>query len=192
MKLSLQEQAYLLDISRKALEHFFKTGEEISIAAEEASEDLRIEKASFVTLTKKGQLRGCIGKLLPVQMLYLDVIENTYSAAFSDYRFEALQEQELQEIKIEISVLSIPEVLHYDDPSELIVYLEQNRPGVIIEQGYHNATFLPQVWQELGDAKSFLEQLCIKAGLEKDAWQVPQLDVKTYTVQNFSEDQEDS
>ena len=181
-----------MDIYSEALENFFKTGEEISIAAEEASEDLRIEKASFVTLTKKGQLRGCIGKLLPVQMLYLDVIENTYSAAFSDYRFEALQEQELQEIKIEISVLSIPEVLHYDDPSELIVYLEQNRPGVIIEQGYHNATFLPQVWQELGDAKSFLEQLCIKAGLEKDAWQLPQLDVKTYTVQNFSEDQEDN
>jgi AmmeMemoRadiSam system protein A len=192
MHLSLKEQAYLLGISRKALEHFFETGEELAIAAEEVPEDLRVEKASFVTLTKKGQLRGCIGKLLPVQMLYLDVLENTYSAAFSDYRFEALEEVELQDIKIEISVLSIPEVLKYDDPAGLIVYLEQKRPGVIIKQGYHSATFLPQVWNELTDAKSFLEQLCLKAGLEKDAWQIPQLEVKTYTVQSFSEDQEDS
>lgn len=187
MELSDNDKEYLLKLSRRALKHIFDTGEELEVAAEEVRKELRVEAATFVTLTLNGDLRGCIGKLKPVQMLYIDVIENTYSAAFNDYRFRELKEDELDNIKIEISILSEPEVLKYSDSKELIKYFDKNKVGVILADGYNSATFLPQVWEELSKPSEFLEHLCMKAGLNGDAWKERVLDIKTYKVINFKE-----
>lgn len=158
------------------------------LAAEEVSEELTKERATFVTLTKFSKLRGCIGALQATQMLYLDVMEHTYAAAFSDYRFEPLLEDELKDIRLEISILSEPKSLQYQDASDLIVFLEQHRPGIILSDGgLHQATFLPQVWEELSDPKAFLDNLCLKAGLDRNTWEQSHLQISTYTVQNFIE-----
>lgn len=187
MKLTTQKQQLLLEISRKALEHIFKTGKEITIDESKISEELQEKGATFVTLTKKGNLRGCIGKLIPQKELYRDVIENTYAAAFRDYRFPQLKETELNEIKIEISVLGKPKKLEYKDFKELIKKLEKKRPGVIIEKGLHSATFLPQVWDEAKSPENFMSLLCQKAALEKNYWKNNSLEVYTYKVIKFSE-----
>lgn len=187
MIIGRNEQQYLLQLARKCLTYFFESGEEYMLAAEEVPEELRVERATFVTLTKFGQLRGCIGRLEASQMLYLDVMEHSYAAAFSDYRFDPLVLEEMKDIRIEISILSEPEVLKYTDASDLIVLLEQQRPGVILSDGLRQATFLPQVWEELSDPKAFLDQLCLKAGLDKNAWEKGHLQISTYTVQNFIE-----
>ena len=187
MIIGRNSQQYLLQLARKCLLYFFETGEEYMLAAEEVPEELKSESATFVTLTKFGQLRGCIGRLEATQMLYLDVIEHSYAAAFSDYRFEPLLMEELQDIRIEISILSVPKKLEYQDASDLIVLLEQQRPGVILSDDLHQATFLPQVWEELSDPKAFLDNLCLKARLERNAWEKGHIQISTYTVQNFME-----
>lgn len=129
------------------------------------------KQACFVTLTKKGDLRGCIGHLLPVQPLYVDVIDNARAAALNDYRFDPVTLAELPLIKIEISILDIPKKFAYCKPKDLTDYLAKNKPGVIIKKGFNQATFLPQVWDELKTPEEFLAYLCQKAGLPADEWQ---------------------
>lgn len=147
--------------------------------------ELTLNKASFVTLTKGGELRGCIGHLLPIQPLYLDVIENARAAAFDDFRFPPLTPSELPQIEIEISVLDLPQKFTYSHPDELIAFLSQHHPGVIIKKAFHQATFLPQVWEELKNPSDFMSQLCHKAGLPATEWQ-KMSEVEIYSVFNFS------
>jgi len=90
MNLTEDDKQFLLSLSRKALNHIFSTGEEITVKEKDIPQKLRRKQATFVTLTKKGKLRGCLGKLHPSQELYKDVIENTYSAVFADPRFPQL------------------------------------------------------------------------------------------------------
>jgi len=187
MKLTQKDKDYLLKLSRKALEHIFKTGEEIDLSKLKISSNLKEQKATFITLTKNGELRGCIGKLLPKKELYKDVIENTYSAAFSDPRFPQLGKEELDQVKIEISILTKPKILKYKDTNDLIKKLHETKPGVILEYDLSSATFLPQVWEEIEDAKAFLSSLCTKAGLPEDMWKDPDIKVYTYNVIKFKE-----
>jgi AmmeMemoRadiSam system protein A len=127
------------------------------------------EKASFVTLTENGELRGCIGSLYPRQALYKDIIENAIHAAFDDPRFSVLKRSELSDIKIEISVLSIPVKITFENEKELLKKIDKNM-GIMLKKGFNFSTFLPQVWEEISDKINFLEHLSLKAGLEKDAW----------------------
>jgi len=187
MKLTKLEQNFLLDLARSALEHIFKNGEELRPDESDIPKKLKEKRASFVTLTKAGELRGCIGKLLPVKELHKDVIENTYSAAFSDPRFPQLQEDELNNIFIEISILDRPKSLKYKDAKGLIAILKKEKPGVIIQHGLYSATFLPQVWEDLKTPEEFLSNLCLKAGLSPDTWQKERLEIQTYKVHKFSE-----
>ncbi len=187
MKLTDKEKKQLLKLSREALEYIFKTGEEIDLSELKMPDKLKEEKATFVTLTKNGQLRGCIGKLLPKKELYKDIIENTYSAAFADYRFQQLRKEELDQIKIEISILTKPELLKYKDHEDLIKKLNETKPGVILEHELSSATYLPQVWDEIKDIKSFLSSLCAKAGLPDDMWKYPNIKIYTYYVIKFRE-----
>jgi len=173
----------LLKLARLTLEKTFRA-EEFAI-----SEDILRKysgyEASFVTLTKNGELRGCIGSLIPRKPLYKDVIDNTKSAAFHDARFQPLKREELSAIKIEVSILSKPEKLDYDSEQDLLNQLNP-KLGVILKKGVASATFLPQVWEEIPNKRSFLEYLSIKAGLRKDAWKTSQL--WSYKVEKARED----
>ena len=147
--------------------------------------EFTVKQASFVTLTKAGELRGCIGHLLPIQPLYLDVIDNARSAAFDDFRFNSLSSSELPLVQIEISILDIPQKFTYSHPRDLIAFLSQNKPGVIVKKGFNQATFLPQVWEELKKPTDFMNYLCQKAGLPANEWQ-KMSEVEIYYVSSFS------
>ena len=145
------------------------------------------KKGVFVTLHLNGSLRGCIGSLEPHETIAQGVINNSINAAFYDPRFSPLSIDEFNRIDIEISILSRPEKLEYSDGKDLVSKLKPKVDGVIISKGRAGATFLPQVWDQLPDAESFLSQLCIKAGLPADEWKKGDLDVKIYHVQYFNE-----
>jgi AmmeMemoRadiSam system protein A len=142
---------------------------------------------TFVTLKHKGQLRGCIGNLSASDPLAEGVRRNAVNAAFHDPRFSPLTETELEQIEIEVSVLSEPRPLAFSGSEDLLGKLRPNVDGVIIRQGYASATFLPQVWEQLPRKEDFLGHLCLKAGLPRDAWKRGRLEVSTYQVQYFEE-----
>lgn len=141
----------------------------------------------FVTLTISGQLRGCIGNLTSNEPLESGVRRNAINAAFHDPRFAPLSASELEQIEIEISILSEPRPLKYRDGDDLLNKLRPNIDGVIIRQQAASATFLPQVWEQLPRPQDFLAHLCMKAGLAADSWRNSQLEVSSYQVQYFEE-----
>jgi len=185
MVLKDEEKQYILKIARMTLEAHTQNKEmfEFDIAKFPVLEEKR---ACFISLYIKGKLRGCIGHILPVQELYKDVIENTVSAASRDPRFNPVTEDEVKDITIEVSVLSVPKELGYEGEQDLLDKLKPKEHGVIIEKGMHNATFLPQVWEHFDKKEDFLSQLCLKAGLPPEAWK-KDISVKTYTAEVFKE-----
>ncbi len=144
-------------------------------------------RGTFVTLKKHGQLRGCIGSLAPREPLKADVAANAVNAAFRDPRFPPLNAEELDQIVIEVSVLSTPEPLPYASGEALLKKLRRGVDGVIIKKGTRRATFLPQVWDQLPSHEAFLGHLCMKAGLPEKAWRDGDLEVFTYQVTYFEE-----
>ena len=148
---------------------------------------LKEKHGVFVTLQKNGRLRGCIGTIEPVKSLEACLKENALNAAFHDRRFPPVDGNELPHIDIEISILTLPETLQYQDEKDLVSRLTPHKDGVIIERNTHRATFLPQVWEQLPDPGRFLSQLCLKAGLAESAWKTDPLSVYTYQVQSFQE-----
>jgi AmmeMemoRadiSam system protein A len=151
------------------------------------SEWLRSTRASFVTLTHAGALRGCIGALQAAQPLALDVQEHAAAAATQDYRFPPVTPDEVETLTIEVSVLTPPETLAYASPEDLLRRLRPSIDGVILSSGLHRATFLPQVWEHVPDPAQFLSMLCDKARLPHDAWRGGDLEVATYQVESFEE-----
>lgn len=145
------------------------------------------KRGVFVTLHKKGQLRGCIGSLAGRETIVDGVRENALNAAFNDYRFESLTPDELGDLEVEVSILSEPVSLEYNGAEELLAALRPDTDGVIIRKAGASATFLPQVWKQLPEKEDFLTHLCLKAGLSGNEWQYGNLKVETYQVQYFSE-----
>ena len=145
-------------------------------------------RGTFVTLTMDNQLRGCIGNLSSDKSIIEGVKDNAINAAFHDPRFPPLSKSELNNITIEISLLSEPEKLNYEDEIDLLEKLRPGIDGVIIRKGQYSSTFLPQVWDQLPDKQSFLNHLCQKAGLSPDEWRRPGLEVMVYQVQYFEEE----
>jgi uncharacterized protein len=142
--------------------------------------------ATFVTLTIDGNLRGCIGSLEPRQSLYDDIVSNAHNAAFGDPRFSPLTNEEFKQTKIEISLLSSTSELEYDDFNDLKSKLIPNKHGVILKLHGHQATFLPQVWEQLPDFETFIYHLYLKAGLDiNQENSKPQ--IFTYTVQKVED-----
>jgi hypothetical protein len=144
--------------------------------------------ASFVTITKYGELRGCIGSLEPYLPLVEDVCEHSAAAALQDYRFPPVSPEELSDIHIEISCLTFPEPLLYEKPEDLLKKLRPGIDGVVIKDGFHRATFLPQVWQKIANPAEFLDHLCMKMGVSPDLWRRKKLQCEIYQVEEFEED----
>lgn len=144
-------------------------------------------RGTFVTLTIDGRLRGCIGNLAPDRTITEGVADNAINAAFHDPRFSPLTHSEFKKIQIEVSLLSEPQPLEFTDADDLLSKIRPGIDGLIIRKGIYSSTFLPQVWDQLPDKHSFLDHLCMKAGLPANEWQKPGLKVFTYQVQYFEE-----
>lgn len=142
--------------------------------------------ACFVTLTKGQQLRACIGSLQAHRSLLDDVVHNARAAAFSDPRFAPLSGEELAEITVEISLLSPATAIAFTDEASALAALRPGVDGVILNDGTHRSTFLPQVWAQLPSAPQFLAALKKKAGLPVDHWR-PSLTLQRYTVVKWRE-----
>jgi len=172
----------LIEIARKTIEARL-TNRNFEIP-ELDKKRLSKKQACFVTLTIDGNLRGCMGSLIPHQELWKDIQENAINAAFYDPRFPPLTLEEFYKTKIEISLLSIPGKLKFSNIEELLSKLD-SRPGLILKKGNVLSTFLPQVWEDIPDKIEFLEQLSLKAGLPKDAWKSAEFEY--YTVEKIKE-----
>jgi MEMO1 family protein len=184
---STNEQPDLPSLVRRHLEKKLagKTGVNADAVTEEFP-SLNKKGATFITLTKAGQLRGCIGSLVAHRRLTDDLLENGLSAATKDHRFPPVTLAEMAEIRVEVSLLSEPQPLLYRDAQDLLTCLKPGIHGVILQKNGHRSTFLPQVWEQIPDPATFLNHLCRKAGLSGDCWQDnPQ--ISTYTVEKTKE-----
>ena len=185
--LTLDEQKELLRAAREAIEHRVQGRKLPPIQKTSLTENLSEQGASFVTLTIRGQLRGCIGALEAYQPLIDDVREHAVAAAFEDPRFPPLREDELNRIQIEVSRLTRPVPLEYKDADDLLSKLRPHVDGIIIKDGLRRATFLPQVWEKLPDPSDFMDNLCYKMGTAHHHWRNKHLDVFIYQVEEFHE-----
>jgi AmmeMemoRadiSam system protein A len=186
-KLTLDEQKTLLRLAREALEHGVRNQKLPPLDQSTLPPRLREDGASFVTLTVRGQLRGCIGALEPYQPLAEDVREHAVAAALEDPRFPPVSERELNGIEIEVSRLTRPVPLDYKDADDLLSKLRPHVDGVILRDTFRRATFLPQVWEKIPDRAEFLNNLCYKMGASSDLWRKKHLEALTYQVEEFRE-----
>jgi AmmeMemoRadiSam system protein A len=184
-KLNKLEQETLLQIAREAINKSVRGLPLTNLSLKKLPPNLQLEGASFVTLTKFKNLRGCIGTLEPYQPLAMDVQEHAVAAALQDPRFPRVVPEEIPDINIEVSVLTPKQVLHYDDPQDLIQKIRPKIDGVVLQDGFLKATFLPQVWDQLEKPEVFLSHLCLKMGAPSDLWRKKPLQVYTYQVQEF-------
>ncbi len=184
---SEDEGRLLLSMARRTIEKKLLNQEPQDSDAE-VSDRLRSLRGTFVTLTAAGQLRGCIGHIVPHAPIIEGVRINAINAAFNDPRFSPLTKEELEKIKIEVSVLSEPKPLTYMDAPDLLRQLRPNIDGVILKKEFYQSVFLPQVWAQLPEKEAFLGHLCLKAGFDRDSWRTGDLEVFVFQVQAFEED----
>jgi len=181
--LSEAEQKTLLTLSRDVLEgitkdHSFKP----DLSKYDLTPNLKQNSRLFVTLTEKGELRGCIGHVEAIMPIYQGVIDNTFSAAFRDSRFPPVRSSDVPDIRIEISI-NTPQRLIKD-----VNQIEIGKHGLIIEKGFHRGLLLPQVPVEWKwDLDEFLKGICRKAGLPDGAWKDPDTKLYIYSSQVFHE-----
>lgn len=177
--LTAEEERTCLKLARQALERYFETGRHLRSPVKSGT--LKEKRGAFVTLTVGGELRGCIGYPLPVKPLDETIIEMAVAAATQDTRFEPLSPDELKTLKIEISVLGLPEPV--GDPTEVQVGCH----GIIVSKGFSKGLLLPQVPVEHGwDRETYLCHGCLKAGLPPEEWKKG-AKLEVFTAQVFSE-----
>lgn len=183
-----RERKFLLELARKAITSVVTSGSLPETSTAAVPPKLAEKRGCFVTLTKAGALRGCIGSLVAQDPLYQGVTENARNAALRDPRFPPVAPAELDKIRIEISVLTEPQPLPFSSPDDLLSKLRPNQDGVVLRMGFRTATFLPQVWAQLPDKVEFLNRLAEKAGCEPSAWRGKETTVSVYQVESFEED----
>ena len=184
-----EEKKIMLQIARQTILAASQNEPLPEVDPKDYSKRLQANGASFVTLTRKGELRGCIGAIEAYQALILDVIEHAAAAAMDDYRFPQVRPSEVPMLEIEISVLTPSKQLNYSQPEELLSLIRPGIDGVILRDGIAKATFLPQVWEKLPETDEFLTHLCLKMGSSSDLWRRKVLNVQTYQVEEFSEEE---
>lgn len=183
-EIDLNKGRELVKLARKAIEDYLRKKEKPSL--KEFSE----KRGVFVTLKKfpSKELRGCIGYPYPYEPLEKAVIESALSAAFKDDRFTPLEENELNKIVVEVSVLTPPKLIEVKKPEEYLNKIVIGRDGLILKSSFASGLLLPQVATEYKmDAKEFLTQLCFKAGLDEGAWKEPFVKIYSFQAQVFCE-----
>jgi hypothetical protein len=185
-RLCAPERALLLDLARRSLRAAAEgrpgPGEPPGLPA-----SLRTDRGCFVTLSRRGVLRGCIGHILPVEPLWKAVADNARAAALEDTRFRPVGRDEVDGLRIEVSVLTVPRPLAFASPEDFLSRLRPGLDGVVLRRGGLEATFLPQVWAEIPGKEAFLSELSRKAGGPADLWRQRGTRAWTYQVQAFAE-----
>lgn len=173
-QLSPREGTFLVELARKAVEHYLKTGKSLDVP-ESLSEMLLQPCGVFVTINSvaKGEkeLRGCIGFPYPMLPLARAVVDSAINAATQDPRFPPLSLNELEHVVFEVSVLTPPKLIEVKNPREYCERITVGEDGLIVERGVYKGLLLPQVpveWE--WNAREFLCQCCNKAGLLEDYW----------------------
>ena len=151
----------LIDICKKSIKSKFKK-EPVNIPLPQV---FLQTGASFVTLEKHGNLRGCIGSIIPHRPLIEDLILNAQHSAFADPRFRPVEEIEIEDLEIAISLLSIPKPMSFSGEQDLLNQIRPFVDGIIIKDKGRQAVYLPSVWEQLPDKIEFLNSLKVKAGL---------------------------
>lgn len=180
--LGKNEEKLLLKLSRDVLETHVRNRKMPDLEKYEFNEKLEEKRGVFVTLKKKGRLRGCIGYIEGMHALYKGVIDNTVSAAEHDPRFKIVQKEELDDIDIEISVMT--PLRQIQDIDEIVI----GKHGLVLRKWGRAGLLLPQVPIEQGwDRDAFLEHICIKAGLPSKAWE-KDAELSVFSAQVFGEE----
>ena len=174
-----REKQLLLEVARRALIAAVERRESLEIPPQERS--LTETAGAFVTFRCRGRLRACIGQIKSSQLLFEVVAYSAKAAALEDSRFNPVRSEELAEIDIELSVLSLLEEIAPDR-------IEAGRHGLIVTRGSQRGVLLPQVATERRwNAERFLEESCVKAGLQREAWKTPGTLLQGFSAEVFSE-----
>lgn len=177
--LARSEKKILLEVARRAL--IFAVERREIAEDSPASEILRRPGGAFVTLRRRGRLRGCIGQFASREPVFQVVSYCARAAALEDPRFEPVRPNELAELELEISVLSEAQEIAFEE-------IEIGRHGLIVARGWQRGVLLPQVAAEFRwTAERFLEETCAKAGMERDGWKDPATRVHAFTAEVFCE-----
>jgi len=185
-ELNQSDKTCLLEQAKTSIQFGLSNSHAPTITLKSISPILQQHYASFVTLHLNGSLRGCIGALTASQALIADVNEQAFAAAFRDSRFAAVTTAECNNIHISISVLGKASAIHFSSEKNLLEKIQPNIDGLIFEAGIKRSTFLPSVWQSLPKPYDFLQQLKLKAGLDKNDWS-DDIKVSRYQTLSFSE-----
>lgn len=174
-----REKKFLLEVARQSLHaavegrHFVAEFSEITA--------VRSSGGAFVSLHRRGRLRGCVGQIMSSDSLVATVAYCARAAALEDPRFDPVRPQELKEIEIELSVLS---QLQPIEPGQI----EAGKHGLMVSSGWKRGVLLPQVaLQFRWDGQRLLEETCVKAGLNRDAWKLPETRIQAFTAEIFNE-----
>lgn len=185
--LSPADRRCLLDVARESVDAAARSLSLPELELGQFSLALHEPKACFVTLHKRGELRGCTGVLVARAPLALEVRRTAAQTALYDPRFDPVSPDEVPDLDIEISVLTVPERLHLEKPQDLPRLIRPGIDGVTLIKGPYRATFLPQVWERVPDPELFLGMLCQKMGLSAVAWRLMPMEVEVYQVEEFSD-----
>ena len=180
-------RALLLSTAAEAIESQITNRVATAPETELLPAELRIPRASFVTLTLEGALRGCCGSLEARRPLALDVWANARASAFGDPRFEPLDRREWPRVHLEVSVLSPLERMFVHDEAELRARLVPGTDGLVLAWRGDRATFLPKVWEQLQEPTQFLTHLKRKAGWHDEFW-APDIEVWRYAAEVFADE----
>jgi len=178
------QKQQLHSIAKDSITHGLTDGKPLSIELANYDNDLQIKRATFVTLHKHKQLRGCIGSLEALRPLAEDVAYHAFAAAFSDHRFPPVTANEVDQLDIHISILAPPVTMAFTSENDLVSQLQPGIDGLIMKEGNQRGTFLPSVWQSIADRHEFLNHLKQKSGLTVDYWS-DTISIQRYTVEEF-------
>jgi len=182
--LSENQKLQLHSIAKKSIAKGLTENKPLTIELANYDDELQSHRATFVTLHKHNQLRGCIGSLEPIRPLAEDVAYHAFAAAFSDHRFPPVTANEVDQLDIHISILAPPVAMTFTSEDDLVSQLRPGIDGLIMKQGQQRGTFLPSVWESITDRYEFLNHLKQKSGLAEDYWS-DTIEIQRYTVEEF-------
>lgn len=186
-KITLEDGTILVKTARNVVTEYLKDGGEITL--EKTIQDkFSFNSGVFVTLNNPIGLRGCIGYPLPDKKLFNALEDASISAAVEDPRFPPVKLEELDSITFEVTVLTPPQTIKVENPQEYPGKIKVGQDGLIVRYGYNSGLLLPQVPIEWDwNAKEFLEHTCEKAGLPRDFWEKPEIEIQKFQGIIFKE-----
>lgn len=170
MKFDKEQQDALLQIALKSLRHGLQYGRPLQPGPDDLREAFSEPAACFVTLHKDGLLRGCIGSMEATEPLAKAVAWAAFSAGFRDPRFPSLKSEEMENLALEISILTPMQEIAVSSEQDLLDTLRPGIDGLLLEEQWRHAVYLPSVWQQLPEPSDFVRQLKMKAGWPADYW----------------------